>query len=451
MREEKIYTTVTDSTVTLYWRRPWNFGTKDIFEIHCLTNEMSWQLSKTHLTIPNMESGMWYKFEVRWMHGEECMWKVVVSVRTRRKKRWIDITEAPYFAVGDGNTDNTEAIQQAVNDCGSEDEVYIPHGTFLTGALELHTDMTIYLEEGAVLLGSDKESDYLPMQPSRFEGIERKCYRSLLNIGRMDHSKGYTCKDVLIYGKGTIAGGGKRLAESMMDAERERQKDKIYALGNRICEYENENTIPGRTRGRLIQICNCENVRISGVTLMNGSSWNVHMIYSRNVLTDHCRIISEGIWNGDGWDPDSSEQCAVFACVFQTGDDAVAVKSGKNPEGNQIGRPCSSIDIFDCKIEKGHGIAIGSEISGGICGVGIWDCNLSASRYGIEIKGTKKRGGYVRNIDVQNCITPGICVHSVTYNNDGEPADYTTEYSGLRFQDIEISENIHSGKNEQEK
>ena len=451
MREETIYTAVTDSTVTLYWRRPWNFGIKDLFEIHCAADHTVCRTSKTHCTARNLESGEWYDFEVRWMRGEECMWKTLVSVQTGRKKRRIDITEEPYFAKGDGRTDNTEAIQQAVNDCGPEEEVYIPQGTFLAGALELHTDMALYLEEGAVLLGSDKESDYLPMQPSRFEGIERNCYRILLNIGRMDHSEGYTCKDVLIYGKGTICGGGKKLAESMMDAERERQKDRIAALGDRIREYENENTIPGRARGRLIQICNCENVRISGLTLKDGPCWNVHMIYSRNILTDHCRIISEGIWNGDGWDPDSSEQCAVFACVFRTGDDAVAVKSGKNPEGNRIARPRSSINIFDCRIEEGHGIAIGSEISGGISGVGIWDCDLSASRYGIEVKGTKKRGGYVRNVDVQNCITPGICVHSVTYNDDGEPAGCPPEYSGLRFQDIEISENIHSGKKHREK
>ena len=180
MREEKIYTAATDSTVTLYWRRPWEFGVNDTFEIHCITDNMTRRTSKTHCTVRKLESETWYWFEVRWIHGEQCLWKASVSVQTGRKKKRIDITKAPYFASGNGGTDNTEAIQRAVNDCGPEEEVYIPRGTFLTGALELHADMAIYLAEGAVLLGSDREADYLPMRPSRFEGIERMCYRSLM-------------------------------------------------------------------------------------------------------------------------------------------------------------------------------------------------------------------------------------------------------------------------------
>ena len=74
---------------------------------------------------------------------------------------------------------------------------------------------------------------------------------------------------------------------------------------------------------------NCRDVRITGLTLQNGASWNVHMIYSRNIVTDHCVFRSEGVWNGDGWDPDSSEDCTLFACRFFTGDDAVAIKSNK--------------------------------------------------------------------------------------------------------------------------
>lgn len=273
--------------------------------------------------------------------------------------------------------------------------VYVPAGTFLTGALTLQDHMELYLGEGAVLQGSSNPEDYLPRIPSRFEGTERECYQSLLNLGVMDHRAGCTSGNVLIRGKGTISGGGRLLAERMMAAERERLKEYIHSLGDKVLECENANTIPGRARGRLIQICNAKNVRITGLTLQNGSGWNVHMIYSEQIVTDHCIFRSEDIWNGDDWDPDSSSDCTIFACTFYTGDDSVAIKSGKNPEGNEIGRPCSHIRIFDCICAYGHGITMGSEMSGGIEDVVIWDCDLGNSLYGLEIKGTKKRGALV--------------------------------------------------------
>lgn len=90
---------------------------------------------------------------------------------------------------------------------------------------------------------------------------------------------------------------------------------------------------------------------------------NVHMIYSRDIVTDHCTFISEGVWNGDGRDPDSSKRCVLFGCRFRTGDDCVAIKSGKNPEGNLTARPSKAIRVFDCSCGLGRGICAGSEIS----------------------------------------------------------------------------------------
>ena len=141
-------------------------------------------------------------------------------VRTPKRKRRIDITQAPYLAKGDGKALNTAAIQQAIEDCKEDEMVYVPAGTFLTGALTLHDHMELYLEEGAVLQGSSNPEDYLPRIPSRFEGTERECYQSLLNLGVMDHRAGCTSEDVLIRGKGTISGrahdgGGTGTAEGI--------------------------------------------------------------------------------------------------------------------------------------------------------------------------------------------------------------------------------------------
>lgn len=354
-------------------------------------------------------------------------------------KHRIDVTAAPYHACPDGKTLTTRALQKAIDDCGPGDIVYLPAGTYLTGALRLHSDMELYLDEGAVLQGSSNPAHYLPRIHSRFEGIEMECYQSLLNMGELDHTCEPTCHNIVIQGKGTIRGGGKELAQAVIASERERLKDFMAANADLVSTCENSNTIPGRVRGRLINISNCSDVRISGLTLADGASWNVHMIYSRNIVTDHCTFKSTGIWNGDGWDPDSSEDCTIFSCLFYTGDDSVAIKSGKNPEGNLIGRPCRHIRIFDCHCAFGHGLCMGSEISGGIEDVKIWDCDLKNSMVGIEIKGTSKRGGYVRNVEVLDCTVPCLLVHSVPYNNDGIPAPYPPIFENLRYERIHIT------------
>lgn len=218
---------------------------------------------------------------------------------------------------------NTQNLQRAIDDCGPGQMVYFPKGVFLTGALRLHGDMELYIERDGTLKGSKEPDDYLPRIPSRFEGIEREIYSGLLNIGEMDHDAGCTTKNIVIRGEGTIEGGGKTLAKRVIRQERERLSGYLASLGDGIAEYENSDTIPGRVRPRLIHICNAKNVSISGLSIKSGACWNVHMIYSEHILTYDCKFYSREVWNGDGWDPDSSRDCVIFGCTFDTGDDAV--------------------------------------------------------------------------------------------------------------------------------
>lgn len=313
----------------------------------------------------------------------------------------------------------------------------------MTGALEMHSDMELYLDENAVLQGTDEVTDYLPKRKSRFEGTENESYSSLLNLGRLDREGDYNCKNVIIGGKGTISSGGRTLAERVIALETENLKDYLASLGDKIKECEKPETIPGRVRPRLIHMCNCQNVLLYGLELRNGASWNVHMIYSDNIVTNNCTFHSEGIWNGDGWDPDSSTNCTIFDCVFYTGDDSVAIKSGKNPEGNIVNKPTKHIRVFDCRCAFGHGIAMGSEMSGGIEDVKIWDCDMSHSLCGIEIKGTRKRGGYVRNVEVRDCKTAKVSFHSVGYNDDGIAAPTPPVFENCTFDGIEIHAYIY--------
>lgn len=303
----------------------------------------------------------------------------------------------------------------------------------------MHSDMELYLEEGAVLRGTEVPDDYLPRIWSRFEGREMETLSGLLNLGELDHKAGATSENVVIRGKGTIEGGGRVLMERVIEEERVRLKEYLEELGDKILECENLDTIPGRIRPRLIHICNARNVVISGITVKNGACWNVHMIYSEDVLTYGCQFYSRDVWNGDGWDPDSSRNCTIFGCTFDTGDDAIAIKSGKNPEGNEINRPCERIRVFDCVVAFGHGFAIGSEMSGGIRDVKIWNCDLRNSANGIEIKATRKRGGYVKEVYAAHCVLPRILFHSVGYNDDGIAGPHPPVLEQCCFEEMDIT------------
>ena len=365
------------------------------------------------------------------------------TAKTLKEKKRIDITKEPYCAVGDGVTMNTAAIQKAFDDCKPEEQIYFPAGVFLTAALRMHSNTELYLEEGAVLKGTENPEDYLPKILSRFEGYERLFYSSLLNIGELNHDACYTTENIVIRGKGTIESGGQTLGLKIIEEETEAQKAYLASLGDGIKEYEKPETIGGRVRPRLINLSNCQNVWISGLTIKNGASWNIHMIYSDNVLTDNCIFESLGVWNGDGWDPDSSTNCTIFGCVFHTDDDGVAIKSGKNPEGNIINRPTKHIRLFDCVSTSGNGIAIGSEMSGGVADVKIWDCDFISSRWGIQVKGTKKRGGYVTDVHARDCKTSKILYHTVLYHDDGVGSEVPPVFADASFKNI-LVDGIHA-------
>ncbi|MCR5724230.1 MAG: glycoside hydrolase family 28 protein [Treponema sp.] len=429
-----IKTASTADTITIWWDEPDGIPAAGTEYAVFLNGRPALTTRKTHCTVTGLTARMTYAVTVTSEYGEaKC------KATTREHAERIDVSAPPFNACGDGKTLNTAALQAAFDSCGSGQCVYIPRGVFLTGALRMHSGMELYLEEGAVLQGTNDPKDYLPLIHSRFEGIEQDCYASLLNLGELNRTAPYNCRDVLIYGKGTIASGGAELAKAVIRTERVRLSAYLASLGDKIKECEHKDTIPGRMRPRLINMSNCQNVRISGLTLANGASWNMHFIYSDKILTDNCVFKSEGVWNGDGWDPDSSTNCTIFGCKFYTGDDSVAIKSGKNPEGNVINRPTEHIRIFDCSCAYGHGITIGSEISGGINDVRIWDCDMSASMQGIEIKATKKRGGYVRNVQVRNCQLSRLQMHSVGYNDDGVPAEYPPVFEDCSFRNLVIT------------
>ncbi|KFI51207.1 glycosyl hydrolase family 28 protein [Bifidobacterium biavatii] len=434
--------TVTEDTLTVFWEPPTDADPPTEYAV-TLDGERLAVVEHTHCMFDDLTPDSAHHVRV---DATDANGHVIagfdLDTRTWPQRTIIDVTRPPYNAAGDGTTMDTHAIQRAIDDCGPNQAVLLPSGTFLTGALFLHDDMELRVAPGATLQGSADPADYLPMISSRFEGIEQQCHASLINIGTLDHTAGPTCRNITLRGGGAILGGGVTLAKAQTRSIRDRlitESGITNADAIDDAVFRSLTQRASRTRGRLVNISNGANVLIEDLTLGYAAAWNIHFIYSEHVVTHHCRIKSMGVWNGDGWDPDSSEHCTIFDCDFVTEDDMVAIKSGKNPEGNVINRPTRDIHVFDLRADGGHGIAIGSEMSGGVEHVRIWDCDMGKSNQGLEIKASAKRGGFVRDVTLSDCIASRILVHSYEYhNNDGEAAPTLPYYENIHFRRIRL-------------
>ena len=290
MPEAYLYARCASDMAVLYWDKPSLAAADAVYTVFINDKKLA-DTKKTHCTIQNLVPDTDYTVQVQ-MGGH---WVGGGVVHTGREKHRIDVTTAPYWAKGDGNVMNTAALQRAIDACGPEDILYFPAGDFLTGALRLHSDMEIYLAKGANIIGNANPRNYEPRIPSRFEGVEMMCYSSLLNAGTLDHTQGANCRNITIRGEGSIVSGGQELAMNIIRHERERLQATMPDYAEKSAACENDDTLGGRVRPRLINLSNCENVWIHGITLKNGASWNLHMIYCKNVVTDHCTFISEGV------------------------------------------------------------------------------------------------------------------------------------------------------------
>lgn len=423
----------TFSNVTYYWDLC-DCRIKNAEYSVFLDGEKVLTTDKTDFTIENLEPDTSYNIEVFAKKGSDKMILIAGKLRTKKMPDFVNVRD--YGVLGDGKTVETAAIQKAIDACGEGQTLYFPAGTYMTGAIRLHSNMDVYLCEGATIQGTANPDDYLPRIKTRFEGLTVDSYSPLIAIGDLDFEGGPNAENVMLYGKGSILGGGRALCDAVIDSEAVRLADYMKSLGDELETYENHKTIPGRARPRLIYACNTKNITFSGLTMGNGCSWNIHFVFCEDVLTYNCKIVSHGVWNGDGWDPDSSENCTIFNCEFDTSDDCIAIKSGKNPEGDVVNRPTKNVKIFDCHFVSGHALAIGSEMSGGVDGIYVWDCNAGTLLNGFSVKGTKKRGGYVRNVHIWNSTFTRIGIISVNYNDDGKGAKHPPFFGDFYLEDV---------------
>ncbi|MDO5398867.1 MAG: glycoside hydrolase family 28 protein [bacterium] len=287
-----------------------------------------------------------------------------------------NITE--YGAKPDG-TICTAAIQRAIDLCEKDGTVYVPEGTFVTGALFLKSNMTLFLEEGAKLMGSGNIEDY-PLMGCPYEGIEQLCYASLICTDGAPH------KNITIEGKGVIDANGVALFKREMS--------------------ENKGK-----RGRAVCIRNTENLTIKGVTLRQSPAWCLHIVYCSNVLIDDVEVHSKydengnkyDICNCDGIDVDACRNVVITNSLISSQDDCIAIKSGKNEEGRRVGVPSQNVTVENCVFKSGFGVAVGSEMSGGVSGVFVRNCTFENTHSIASIKAIRGRGAYVKNIHYENC------------------------------------------------
>lgn len=408
----------TETSITLLWDPPPDHNDLLSYEVY-RDGALLDSTTKTFYTAADLNPATTYSFAIRGKHADGSLSPPgnTLSHSTKSKGRVFNVLS--YGAVGDGVAKNTKAIQAAIDACTPGGTVYLPAGVFLSGALFLKSDMTLHLAENATLRGSTDIDDYRPFIRNRYSGWEMETFASLLNAGVLSHDGPCTVTDLAIRGKGTISGGGLTLGTAMREAEG------YYS------------------RARLICLMNCRDVNIQGLTLENSPSWTLHYTYCKNVTCHGLTIKSEKIPNGDGIDPDSSANSYIFDCDISTSDDCIAIKSGKNPEGNRIGRPTENVRIAHCKF-KGHGMSIGSEMSGGVRNVLVRDCEIAKDDLnGLQIKAPKERGGYVRNVRVVNCILSQIKIISkISYNTGYEAAPEIPFLGDMEFVNLNMTDAV---------
>jgi len=441
--------TLASESLTLVWDKPIEYA--DITGYIVYQDEVKiaqTKREKTHLTVNGLSTDTTYAFRVEAITDKSNANTSTPSltIKTMPLGDIIDVTQPPYLADAAGKTLSTILLQKAIDECTVGGTVLIPTGAvILTGAIELKSDMTLRVD--GMLKGSLEPSDYIydkgnnykgfvnedGLILTRYEGWEMYCYRSLINAGYLNPNNRMemSCENIRICGEGTIYGGGNELGTAMKQ---------LYADKDKYPEYVSDGRPGRRIRGRLLGFIQCKNVHLTGINIENPSCWTVHIIYCDTFTTHGVNIKSRGIDNGDGWDPDSSRNLMIFDTTFDTGDDCIAIKSGKNPDGNRVNIPTKNVRIFDLKMLGGNGMAIGSEQSGGVEGIYMRDCVIQNTRYGLELKAHNARGGYIKDLLMVDCVIDRFMAHSVNYNADGSPAP-TLPY----FKDIVIKNTTIDG------
>lgn len=299
------------------------------------------------------------------------------SAATARAARVCNVQA--YGAKANGTTMDTRAIQHAINACAAKGGgiVRLSGGTFLTGPIMLKSHITLQIDKGATLLGTQNFADYKPAEELRQPAVQPL-------IGAKN------AVDITIRGGGTINGAGQPWWKA------------VYSHNRAI--------FPANHRPRLILLDHCKHVLIENVTIENSPSWQVVPYYCDDVTIRDSRILAPAHSpNTDGIDPFSSHHVTITHMLIDDGDDDVAIKSGQ--PGSSGNSPSTYIRVTDSTFRHGHGMSIGSEVAGGVQHVYVSNVKFDGTENGIRIKSNRDRGGNIgdfvyRNLTMKNVQTP---------------------------------------------
>jgi polygalacturonase len=322
--------------------------------------------------------------------------------------RDFDITR--YGAVADGETDSGEAITRAIAAChdAGGGSVIVPPGSFLTGPIHLRSNVNLHVSAGATLLFSRDPQRYLPVVYTRWEGVE------CMNYSPFIYADGQ--ENIAVTGEGTLDGqancdhwwawtGRANCGWSKGQPNQKLARDRLFEMGQNDAPVRDRVFGDGSyLRPCFIQPCHSRNVLIEGVTIVNSPMYEINPVLCRNVTVSGVRIASDGP-NNDGCDPDSCNGVLIENCSFDTGDDCIAIKSGRNRDGRRVGAPSENLIIRGCEMKDGHGgVTIGSEMSGGVRNVFVENCRLNSPNLNeaLRFKTNAMRGGTIEHIFFRN-------------------------------------------------
>lgn len=320
-----------------------------------------------------------------------------------------DYNIVDFGAKGDGVIKNTEAFKKAIDACNKNGggRVIVPSGKFLTGPIYLRSNVNLHLMDNAIIIFSRDTKDY-PLELSRWEGMDCMNYSAQIYA--------YSEKNIAITGNGMLDGnadktnwwpwkGRKDFGWKEGMPNQFKARDSLHKMmHNRVDPHKRIFGEGNYLRPYMLQLYNCKNILISGVKMVNSPMWFISPVMCENVTVEKVQVQAQGP-NTDGCDPDACKNVLIKDCYFDTGDDCIAIKSGRDEDGRDNKRPAENHIIEGCQMKDGHGgITIGSEVAGGAQNIYAVNCNLSSPDLAmvLRIKTSSSRGGIIENIFMKN-------------------------------------------------